>query len=162
LIGRAGSHRRKSHAAERKFNMPGHAGGIQFRIKQFETTIRARWLERNAKLVEKLKGSLPTTCLFSHVVVSGQTIGAVTRIRYDGAGVMVPRVFGSVFFYQPSQKVNLCYGEITESAKVNQFAEVIEDDLDSLRNLGQLVWRKTVMDPVRENVRVEIDEWKAA
>ncbi len=142
--------------------MPDLAGGIQFRIKKFETTIRARWLERNEKIIQTIKKSMPTTCLFSHVVVSGQTIGAVTRIRYDGPGVMVPRVFGSVFFYQPSQKVNLCYGEITESAKVNQFAEVIEDDLEALKALGQLVWRKTVMDPVRENVSVEIGEWKAA
>jgi hypothetical protein len=140
--------------------MPGYSSGIQFHIKQFDTTIHARWLDTNEKLIQAIKRNMPTTCLFSHVVVSGQTIGAVTRIRHDGPGVMVPRVIGSVFFYQPSQKVNLCYGEITESSKVNQFAEVIEDDLESLKDLGQLVWRKTVMDPVRENVYVTIDEWK--
>jgi hypothetical protein len=140
--------------------MSNGSQGIQFHVKQLDTTIRAKWVERNEALVRTLKEHMPATALFSHVVVSGQTIGAVTRIRYDGRGVMVPRVFGSVFFYQPSQKINLCYGDITESATVNQFAEVIEEDLDLLRGLGQRVWQSTVMDPVRQNVYVTIDEWK--
>ncbi|GAU86112.1 hypothetical protein BIWAKO_06060 [Bosea sp. BIWAKO-01] len=72
---------------------------------------------------------------------------------------MVPRVFGSVFFYQPSQKINLCYGEITESATVNQFAEVIQEDLDALRDLGSKVWADTVANPVRHVVQVNIQEW---
>jgi hypothetical protein len=135
-------------------------GGVQFNVEKLDITIRARWLDRNEAVIDTIKRHMPTTCLFSHVVVSGQTIGAVTRIRYDGRGVMVPRVFGSVFFYQPSQKINLCYGEITESATVNQFAEVIEEDLEKLKELGQHVWRRTVMDPVRDNVYVEIGAWK--
>jgi hypothetical protein len=134
--------------------------GIKFHVEQLNIAVRAKWLNRNEALIETIKKHTPTKCLFSHVVVSGQTIGAVTRIRHDGKGVMVPRVFGSVFFYQPSQKINLCYGEITESATVNQFAEVIEEDLEALKLLGERVWRNTVMDPVRQNVYVNIDEWK--
>jgi hypothetical protein len=128
-------------------------------MPRYDFTVRARWLDSNPRLVDRMKEALPVSALFSHVVVSGQTVGAVTRIRYDGAGVMVPRVFGSVFFYQPSQKINLCYGEITESAKVNQFAEVIQDDLDALRDLGSRVWSNTVADPVRHVVQVDIQEW---
>ncbi|RWJ32014.1 hypothetical protein [Mesorhizobium sp.] len=133
--------------------------GIGFHVPRYDFTVRAKWLERNARLIDVIRASLPTRCLYSHVVVSGQTIGAVTRIRYDGPGVMVPRVFGSVFFYQPSQKINLCYGEITESATVNQFAEVVPEDLDTLRTLGGRVWADTVANPVRYNVEVEIQEW---
>lgn len=133
--------------------------GISFHVPRYDFTVRARWLERNARLIEVIRSALPTRCLYSHVVVSGQTIGAVTRIRYDGPGVMVPRVFGSVFFYQPSQKINLCYGEITESATVNQFAEVIAEDLDALRDLGSGVWADTVVNPVRHVVEVGIQEW---
>lgn len=133
--------------------------GISFYMPRYDFAVRARWLERNPRLVEVIKSRLPLSALFSHVVVSGQTVGAVTRIRYDGPGVMVPRVFGSVFFYQPSQKINLCYGEITESATVNQFAEVIEDDLDALRDLGSRVWSDTVVNPVRHVVQVDIREW---
>lgn len=140
--------------------MPEESNGIQFHVKELSAPIRARWLDRNEALIQTIKRHMPTTCLFSHVVVSGQTIGAVTRIRYDGPGVMVPRVFGSVFFYQPSQKINLCYGEITESATVNQFAKVIEEDLEPLKELGRIVWRQTVMDPIRVNVYVTIGEWK--
>ncbi len=133
--------------------------GIRFYMPRYEFAVRARWLETNPRIIEVLKAALPTSALYSHVVVSGQTVGAVTRIRYDGAGVMVPRVFGSVFFYQPSQKLNLCYGEITESAKVNQFAEVIEEDLEKLRDLGSRVWSDTVASPVRQTVQVDIQEW---
>lgn len=135
------------------------SNGISFHMPRYDFTVRARWLDSNPRLVDRMKEALPVSALFSHVVVSGQTVGAVTRIRYDGAGVMVPRVFGSVFFYQPSQKINLCYGEITESAKVNQFAEVIQDDLDALRDLGSRVWSNTVADPVRHVVQVDIQEW---
>ncbi|WP_069881626.1 hypothetical protein [Bosea sp. BIWAKO-01] len=133
--------------------------GISFYMPRYDFTVRARWLERNARLIGVLKAAVPTQAIFSHVVVSGQTVGAVTRIRYDGPGVMVPRVFGSVFFYQPSQKINLCYGEITESATVNQFAEVIQEDLDALRDLGSKVWADTVANPVRHVVQVNIQEW---
>jgi hypothetical protein len=133
--------------------------GISFFMPRYDFAVRARWLERNPRIIEVLQKALPTKALFSHVVVSGQTVGAVTRIRYDGPGVMVPRVFGSVFFYQPSQKINLCYGDITESATVNQFAEVIEDDLDALRELGARVWSDTVVSPVRHVVEVNIQEW---
>lgn len=135
------------------------SNGIMFHVARYDLAVRARWLESNPRLVDVIGASLPTRCLYSHVVVSGQTIGAVTRIRYDGRGVMVPRVFGSVFFYQPSQKINLCYGEITESATVNQFAEVISEDLDKLRDLGSRVWADTVANPVRKNVEVEIKGW---
>ena len=135
--------------------------GIGFHVPRYGFTVRAKWLERNARLVDVIRAALPTRCIYSHVVVSGQTIGAVTRIRYGGPGVMVPRVFGSVFFYQPSQKINLCYGEITESATVNQFAEVIPEDLDILRELGGRVWADTVANPVRHNVEVDIQEWQA-
>jgi hypothetical protein len=133
--------------------------GISFYMPRYDFAVKARWLERNAPLIEVIQTALPARALYSHVVVSGQTIGAVTRIRYDGPGVMVPRVFGSVFFYQPSQKINLCYGEITESATVNQFAEVVPEDLDALRELGSRVWSETVANPVRHVVEVNIQEW---
>lgn len=133
--------------------------GISFFMPRYDFAVRAHWLERNARLADVIRAALPARCVLSHVVVSGQTCGAVTRIRYDGPGVMVPRVFGSVFFYQPSQKINLCYGEITESATVNQFAQVIPEDLDKLRDLGARVWGDTVANPIRHNVEVKIQEW---
>ncbi|RWX35228.1 hypothetical protein [Rhizobium leguminosarum] len=136
-----------------------NGNGISFHMPRYDFAVKARWLESNPRIIETLKAAFPTKALFSHVVVSGQTVGAVTRIRYDGPGVMVPRVFGSVFFYQPSQKINLCYGEITESATVNQFAEVIPEDLDALRELGSRVWSDTVANPVRHIVEVNIQEW---
>lgn len=135
------------------------SSGISFHMPRYDFAVKARWLERNARLIDVIRAALPTRCIYSHVVVSGQTVGAVTRIRYDGPGLMVPRVFGSVFFYQPSQKINLCYGEITESAQVNQFAEVIRDDLDALRDLGGRVWSDTVANPVRHVIEVNIQEW---
>jgi hypothetical protein len=135
------------------------SNGIRFYMPRYDFAVKARWLERNGRLIEVLKAALPTKCIYSHVVVSGQTVGAVIRIRYDGPGVMVPRVFGSVFFYQPSQKINLCYGDITESATVNQFAEVIPEDLAALRDLGSRVWDDTVANPVRHVVEVEIQDW---
>jgi hypothetical protein len=135
------------------------SNGISFYIPRYDFAVKARWLERNSRLIDVIRVALPTRCIYSHVVVSGQTVGAVTRIRYDGPGLMVARVFGSVFFYQPSQKINLCYGEITESATVNQFAEVIPQDLDALRDLGGRVWGDTVANPVRHVVEVNIQEW---
>lgn len=135
------------------------SNGISFYIPRYDFAVKAQWLERNSRLIDVIRAALPMRCIYSHVVVSGQTVGAVTRIRYDGPGLMVARVFGSVFFYQPSQKINLCYGEITESATVNQFAEVIPQDLDVLRDLGARVWGDTVANPVQHVVEVNIQEW---
>ena len=69
---------------------------------------------------------------------------------------MVPRTVGSIYLYAPGQTICMTYGRITESANINQFAQVADEDMPMLKRLGEAVWEKTVMRPRREVVRVSI------
>jgi len=112
--------------------------------------------DANPDVVAALLPQLPLQSVLGHVVVSGETIWTPTRIVHLGRNNMVPRKLGSVYLYAPGQTICMCYGRITESANINQFAQVVESDLSVLQALGAAVWNKTVAQPRREIVNVTI------
>jgi hypothetical protein len=112
--------------------------------------------DANPDVVSAVLTQLPLNSVLGHVVVSGETIWAPTRIVHLGRNNMVPRKLGSVYLYAPGQTICMCYGRITESANINQFAQVIEPDLPKLQALGAAVWNKSVAQPCREIVNVTI------
>jgi hypothetical protein len=112
--------------------------------------------EANPDVVSAVLTQLPLNSVLGHVVVSGETIWAPTRIVHLGRNNMVPRQLGSVYLYAPGQTICMCYGRITESANINQFAQVIEPDLPKLQAIGAAVWNKSVAQPCREIVNVTI------
>jgi Cucumopine synthase C-terminal helical bundle domain len=124
-------------------------------------SIRIRLLPKeNPEVVAKvlqqidLTGELVSTC--GHVVISGEGIWLPTRIVYLGAGNMVKRTPGTVYFYAPGQIICLTYGRVTESSPVNKFAHVFEEDLPKLEALGKFVHSKTIMTAQRTPVPVKL------
>ncbi len=134
---------------------------LQFEAPEAGASFRARLLGKdNPDVVAQVLAQLPLKSVLGHVVISGEAIWMPTRIVHLGRNNMVPRHPGAVYLYAPGQSICLTYGKITESASVNKFAEVFEEDLPKLQALGALVYEQTVAQP-RRNV-VEINVRRAA
>jgi hypothetical protein len=123
-----------------------------------DLTYRVRLLENdNPDVVALVLGQLPIRSMLGHVVISGEAIWLPTRIVHIGRNNMVERTPGAVYFYAPGQTICMTYGKITESAKVNKFGEVFEEDLPKLQELGRIVWERTVAQPRRSTVEIVIE-----
>ena len=130
---------------------------LVFEAKQQNISFRVGLMhEENPDVVAKVLETLPFESLAGHVVISGEGFWMPTKIVHLGRNNMVTRTPGSVYFYAPGQTICMTYGAITESALVNKFGQVFEEDMDVFRSLGQTVWEKTVADPVKETVKIGI------
>lgn len=109
-------------------------------------------------MIAQVLAQLPLRSVLGHVVVSGEGIWLPTRIVHLGRNNMVQRTPGSVYLYAPGQSICLTYGEITETATVNKFGQVLDDDLPTLRRLGEHVWQQTVAQPRRSIVKINVRE----
>jgi hypothetical protein len=120
-------------------------------------TFRARLLlDENPDVIAQVLAQLPLRSVLGHVVVSGEGIWLPTRIVHLGRNNMIQRTPGSVYLYAPGQSICLTYGEITESATVNKFGQVLDDDLPTLRRLGEHVYQQTVAQPIRSIVKINL------
>jgi len=130
---------------------------IQFSAPEIELSFRARLLTKdNPDVVAQIGKQLPLCSTLGHVVISGEAIWLPTRIVHLGGTNMVKRSPGAVYLYAPGQTICLTYGSITESALVNKFGQVIEQDLPTLRRLGEHVWERTVAQPRRNLVKITV------
>lgn len=130
---------------------------IIFDAPGVDLSFRARLLPQdNPDVAEQILAQLPLKSVLGHVVVSGQSFWLPTRIVHLGRNNMVPRKLGSVYLYAPGQTICLCYGKITESANINQFAEVFEEDIPKLQALGAHVYEETVANPRRSVVEINV------
>lgn len=122
-----------------------------------ELSFRAKLLRQdNPDVVEQVLAQLPLKSVLGHVVISGEAIWMPTRIVHLGRSNMVQRHPGAVYLYAPGQTICLTYGKITESATVNKFAEVFEEDLPILQKLGGFVYEQTVAQPQRNIVEINV------
>jgi hypothetical protein len=129
-----------------ELHAPG--AGLSFRAKLLA--------DENPDVVQQVLAQLPLQSVLGHVVVSGEAIWMPTRIVHLGRNNMVRRHPGAVYLYAPGQTICLTYGRITESAKVNKFAEVLEGDLPILQMLGEIVYAQTVAQPRRNIVEINV------
>ena len=111
----------------------------------------------NPSVIALVRGQLPLTSVLGHVVIPGETFRFPTRTVSLEKGNMVQRQTGTVFYHPAGQTVCFCYGRITESAKVNKFGQVLEEDFENLRAVGELVYRQTVANGDRTIVRIEVN-----
>lgn len=110
-----------------------------------ETSFRIRLLNNdNLDVIQGLLEILPFNSFLLHVVVAGETIYCPVPSITMNSKNMVVRRRGSIYYNVTSQSICFCYGAVTESTLVNQFAEVIDEDLQKLTNLGKLVYEQTV------------------
>lgn len=130
---------------------------LEFHAPGAALSFRARLLlDDNPDVVEQVLAQLPLKSVLGHVVISGEAIWMPTRIVHLGRNNMVERHPGAVYLYAPGQTICLTYGKITESATVNKFAEVFEEDLPMLQQLGALVYDQTVAQPRRNIVEINV------
>ena len=122
--------------------------GLKFRARLL--------LDENPDVIAQVLAQLPLRSVLGHVVVSGEGIWLPTRIVHLGRNNMIQRTPGSVYLYAPGQSMCLTYGEITESATVNKFGQVLDDDLPTLRRLGEHVYQQTVAQPRRSVVKINL------
>jgi hypothetical protein len=123
------------------FYLPGV--GFSFRAKVL--------VDENPDVVQQLRGQLPFKSVLGHVVIAGETFWTPTKIVHLGRNHMVQRHLGAIYLNAPGQSICITYGKITESAKINKFAEVFEEDLPVLEQIGKLVYEQTVALP-RHNI----------
>ena len=128
------------------FNAP--SVGKSFRAKLL--------LQDNPDVVEQVLAQLPLKSVLGHVVISGEAIWMPTRIVHLGRNNMVQRHPGAVYLYAPGQTICLTYGKITESANVNKFAEVFDEDLPILQELGETVYEHTIALPRRTVIEINV------
>ena len=132
---------------------------LEFSVEEIDLRFRVRLLTKeNPDVVAQVLEQLPLQSVFGHVVISGEAIWIPTRIVHLGKSNMVKRSPGAVYLYAPGQTICLTYGAITESALVNKFGEVIEEDLPMLQKLGQYVWENTVVQARKNVVRVKVKQ----
>jgi len=130
---------------------------LLFDAPSVELSFRAKLLRQdNPDVVDQVLAQLPLKSVLGHVVISGEAIWMPTRIVHLGRSNMVQRHPGAVYLYAPGQTICLTYGKITESATVNKFAEVFEEDLPLLQKLGGLVYEQTVAQPQRNIVEINV------
>ncbi|CAN7691630.1 hypothetical protein [Mesorhizobium sp. LjRoot246] len=130
---------------------------LEFDARGAGLSFRAKLLTNdNPDVVQQVLSQIPLQSVLGHVVVSGEAIWMPTRIVHLGRSNMVARHPGAVYLYAPGQTICLTYGRITESAKVNKFAEVLESDLPALQRLGEIVYEQTVAQPRRNIVEINV------
>ena len=100
--------------------------------------------EVNPESADALWDALPITSSLGHTVVSGGGVWIPTTIVHLGRTVPRQRTIGSVYLYGPMQIVAMTYGQISESAFVNEVGRVRGDDLETLTRIGELVWENTI------------------
>ncbi|PKX96254.1 mikimopine synthase [Aspergillus novofumigatus IBT 16806] len=135
-----------SSSASITFHLPGP--GFSFRAKLL--------VDENPDVVEQVLAQLPLKSVLGHVVIAGETFWTPTRIVHLGRNYMVQRHLGAVYLNAPGQSICITYGKITESAKINKFAEVFEEDLPKLEEIGRLVYQQTVALPRHTLMEVHI------
>lgn len=130
---------------------------ITFHLPGLEYSFRAKLLaDENSDVVQQVLVQLPLKSVLGHVVIAGETFWTPTRIVHLGRNHMVQRHLGAVYLNAPGQSICITYGTITESAKINKFAEVFEEDLPKLKEIGKLVYQQTVTQPRHTLMEVHI------
>ena len=111
---------------------------------------------QNPSICEKVWAHLPMISMMGHVVISGESIWCPTRILHLGPDNMQTRQVGDVYFFGPGQSIVMTYGSVTESAKVNRFAQVRNECTADLQRVGKYVLESTVVNAKRKAVIVHL------
>ncbi|KAJ4153021.1 hypothetical protein LMH87_009532 [Akanthomyces muscarius] len=130
---------------------------LLFSVKNTSLSFRAALLEhKNPDTVRGVLEQLPLNSFLTNTVIAGETLQIGTKIVSLKGAHMVERELGGVYCYAPGAQINVCYGKVTETAKVNQFAQVYAEDLDDLRLVGKLVREQTMASANRKIVRISV------
>ncbi|KAF8546817.1 hypothetical protein OG21DRAFT_1035559 [Imleria badia] len=139
-----------------RHTLPMSSSTLLFSVPGTQLSFRASLLTVANPFVVNLVQQLPLKSVLAHVVISGQTFWMPTRILSLGPGNTVEREPGAVYFHAPGQTICVCYGAITETAKVNQFGRVLQDDFPKLQAVGELIYQQTVASENKAIVGIEL------
>ncbi|MFT4212879.1 MAG: hypothetical protein QM626_13530 [Microbacterium sp.] len=110
----------------------------------------------NAETADAVWNALPFETVIGHQVIAGGGLWVITRLTYLGSRAAVRRTPGSVYFYPLIHSLNLTYDDVRETAFVNEFARVPDDELPILARIGRHVWTRTVLTQATQPVRVVV------
>lgn len=126
-------------------------------IRAAGRSVRARLMsEKNPEVVELVRSQLPLASFALHPNVSGEGFLMPTTITYTGPGQIVDRHQGAAYLYAPGQSIVVTYGQTHESACVNRFAEVLQEDLSELTAMGSAVYSDTLATAQHKVVSIEV------
>lgn len=111
----------------------------------------------NQESVDAVWSALPLSSTFGHATGSGGSIWIPTTIVHLGKTRAVGRRVGSVYLNCAMQTLSMTYGDITESAAVNEVGRVRIADLGTLTQMGELVWQRTIAAADKALVRVRVE-----
>lgn len=129
---------------------------LVFSVVGTQLTFRASLTDDNPVVLGLVRNALPLKSVLGHVVVAGETFWMPTRIISLRSGNMVNREVGSVYLHSAGTTICVCYGQITETAKVNTFGRVLEEDLDNLKAVGRLIYQQTVENEEKAILRIDV------
>ncbi|KAI1776951.1 hypothetical protein F4818DRAFT_457550 [Hypoxylon cercidicola] len=123
-------------ASPRVLKITGPSPALSFRMELLS--------EVNPEVVNNLLSIIPVESFLLHVVIAGETFYMPVPSFSLSSKNMVQRRKGVVYYNTGSQSICFCYGAVTESTMVNQFAVVLEDDLPRMEELGKVVYEQTI------------------
>lgn len=108
-------------------------------------SIRAELLRSiNPIICEKFYESLPYKSIQSHAVVAGGQMYCPYRLIVDAKDCntenMAAQAMGRINMELDFQYLSINYGEITEAVPAVAILQVVDEDIDKLRDIGQRVW----------------------
>lgn len=127
-----------------------HEAGLEVQVELLS--------QRNRESSDAVWHALPIESTLGHVTASGGGIWIPSTIAHFGATRMVKREAGSVYLNCATQTISLTYGDVTESALVNEVGRVRRQDLATLERIGRLVWQRTITDARKSVVRVRVEK----
>ena len=118
---------------------------VVIRWRELGESVRALLLdELNPYACEELAGMLPVESIQSHAVVAGSQMYAPIRFaperekcRFEN---MAAQPEGRVNIELDFQYFSINYGPMTEAVPALAVAQVVEEDLPRLREIGRKVW----------------------
>ena len=111
----------------------------------------------NPDVCDLVKANLPLNTFLGHVVIAGQTFWMLMQFLLLKGTNMVEHTPSSVYCYAPGGCINVCYGKVTESENINEFAHVDTTDFESLSQIGQIIYQQTFSDGTKCIVSMRLE-----
>ena len=118
---------------------------VIIRWRELRESVRALLLDEvNPYACEELVGMLPVESIQSHAVVAGNQMYAPIRIALDRSRCrfenMAAQPEGRVNIELDFQYFSINYGPMTEAVPALAVAQVVDEDIPRLREIGRKVW----------------------
>lgn len=111
---------------------------IKLEWKELGIAVRANLLNDKAPhFCAALEKLLPFESIQGHTVISGANMSVPMKLLWLEREFPAERAPGSIFIYANGQRIVIPYGDTNEPGLVNTFAQVLPEDLQLLKKVGE-------------------------